>query len=586
MKYRLTEGFHAGIIYQFNRSSGRTRNLEGSDSYFARDLVNTYTIVNPDGTLTRPIPAGGILDQAFNSFDSHNIRASLNYTKTMNRHQLSSVAGWEVRKVNTTTGNHRSYGYDDDHASSSPVDYITLFKRYNNPSATQSIPNTDFDAALTDRFISYYANSAYTYNSRYTFSASARLDQSNLFGVKSNQKGVPLWSAGLAWNISDEKFYKLAALPYLRMRLSYGHTGNIDKSLSSFTTAVYSRTVASQTRLPYATIQNPPNPELRWERVKIWNAGLDFSTLANRLSGSVEFYNKAGYDLIGDTRFPPSSGIVNFRGNTANTRGKGVDLTLTTLNINRRIRWNTDILFSWNKEEVSKYLVKSGSANYLQFGVAGGVPLEGRPLYAIYSYDWNGLDPKTGDPVGFLNNAPSLDYARIISTSTPETIHFNGSSKPLLFGALRNTWSYRGLSASVNITYRLGYYFRKNSVTYGNSNGLGTHGDYSNRWQNPGDELSTTVPSVPVSANTNRDNFYLYSGVLVQKGDHIRIQDVNIGYDLSTLRLRNIKLQRAEVYCYANNLGLLWKANKVGIDPDYQAGPPPFSLSAGIRIGL
>ncbi len=587
LKYRLIEGLHAGIMFQYSRRNGNSRNIGSADSYFARDLINTYTIVNTDGTLTRPIPAGGILDQASSSTTSRSLRASLSYNKTMDkRHHISSIAGWEIRILNTMSDNHRSYGYDNEHAASSPVDYITLFKRYTNPASTQTIPNTDYETALSDRFISYYANGAYTYDNRYIVSASARLDQSNLFGVKSNQKGVPLWSAGFAWNLSDEKFYYAAWLPYLRMRLTYGHTGNIDKSLSSFTTASFSRTVAAQTRLPYATIQNPPNPELRWERVKIWNAGLDFSTLGNKLSGSLELYSKAGFDLIGDTRFPPSSGIINFRGNTANTRGKGVDFTLGTVNIDRTVKWNTDLLFSWNKEEVSKYLVKSGTSNYLQFGVGGGVPLEGRPLYSIYSYGWNGLDPQTGNPLGYLNNVPSMDYARIISTSTPETINFNGSSKPLFFGAIRNTWSYRSLSASLNITYRLGYYFRKNSVSYGNTNGLGTHGDYSKRWQKPGDELITNVPSIPVSGNSSRDNFYLYSDVLVGKGDHIRIQDVNITYDLAKLKIRGVKLQQAQVYCYANNLGLLWKANQAGTDPDYQAGPPPLSLSAGFKMSF
>ncbi len=587
LRYRIVDGLHAGLMFQYSRTNGSDRNLRSADSYFSRNLINNYTSVNADGTLNRPIPLGGILDQGSGSSNSRNLRASLNYNKTLNaRHHLSSVAGWDVRTLNTLSANYRLYGYDNEHASSSPVDYITLFKRYSNPLITQTISNSDFEASLTDRFISYYANGSYSYDSRYTVSASARFDQSNLFGVKSNQKGIPLWSAGFAWNISDEKFYQAAWLPYLRLRLSYGHTGNIDRSLSSFTTASFSRTPAAQTRLPFASIQNPPNPELRWERVKIWNAGLDFSALTNRLNGSLEVYSKSGFDLIGDTRFPPSSGILNFRGNTANTKGRGIDFTLGTLITDRNVKWNTDFLLSWSQEEVSKYLVKSGTANYLQFGSGGGIPLEGRPLYSIYSYEWNGLDPQTGNPLGYLSNVVSTDYTRIIATSTPESLNYNGTSKPLFFGALRNSWSYRGVSASVNISYRLGYYFRRNSATYGNTGGLGTHGDYSRRWQKPGDELITQVPSIPVSGNTSRDNFYTFSEVLVEKGDHIRLQDVTLGYDLSKLKIPGIKFQQAQFYCYANNLGVLWKANEADLDPDYQAGPPPFSISAGFRVGF
>src|SRR5690606_39226809 len=147
-------------------SSGKDRNLEDAGSYFARDLVNNFTALNADGTLTRAIPAGGILDQLHSSSVSRNLRASLNFTKALNtRHHISSVAGWEARISNSSSGRHRLYGYDDQHASISPVDYITLFKRYSNPAATQAIPNADYETELTDRFISYYANGAYTYNS-------------------------------------------------------------------------------------------------------------------------------------------------------------------------------------------------------------------------------------------------------------------------------------------------------------------------------------------------------------------------------------------------------------------------------------
>src|SRR5690606_22514915 len=101
---------------------------------------------------------------------------------------------------------------------------------------------------------------------------SGRIDQSNLFGVNTNQKSVPLWSIGAAWDISKEPFYSFEFLPYLKLRGSYGFNGNIDKTVSAYTTARFFSN-NSITGYNYVIVDNPPNPELRWEKIKIFNTG-------------------------------------------------------------------------------------------------------------------------------------------------------------------------------------------------------------------------------------------------------------------------------------------------------------------------
>src|SRR5690606_779101 len=143
-----------------------------------------------------------------------------------------------------------------------------------------------------DRNRSYYFNLGYDYDQRYVVTASFRKDESNLFGVKSNKKGVPLWSVGGAWNAHRENFMQVSWLNSLRVRLTYGYNGNVDKSATAMLTALTS----SGTTIffdPYYTIQNPPNPSLRWERVENINIGLDFSAgETDRISGTLEFYRK------------------------------------------------------------------------------------------------------------------------------------------------------------------------------------------------------------------------------------------------------------------------------------------------------
>src|SRR5690606_21948526 len=113
-----------------------------------------------------------------------------------------------------------------------------------------------------------------------------------------------------------------------------------------------------------------------------------------------------------------------------------------------------------------------------------------------------------------------------------------------------------------------------------------SHGDFAQRWQQPGDERATQVPSMPEVNNTNRNNFYMYSDKLVDRGDHIRLQDVQLGYNFDNIGRNLWKIQSMQIYGYVNNLGTLWVSNRWGIDPDYEAGPPPTTYALGLRLTL
>ncbi|WP_162842828.1 SusC/RagA family TonB-linked outer membrane protein [Mucilaginibacter pineti] len=580
LKYKIIPGLNAEILYQYERSQSDGRNLQSGQAYYTRNLINNFTQVNPDGPLTYNIPPGGILDKSNSDFVSQNFRGQLNYIKQWGaKNEINALAGYEVKDLHTIGNTYRLYGYDNDHATSQTVNYISPFGQYYYPGVTGQIPNKDAESDLTDRYRSYYANASYTYDRRYIFSGSTRFDESNLFGVKTNQKGVPLWSAGFAWNISNESFYKNDWLPYLKLRATYGYNGNVYKNVSAYTTAYY-YSHAPDTQLPYASIQNPPNPELRWERVKIINLGLDFSTKANTISGSVDYYHKNGIDLIGTTPYAPSTGITTFTGNNAGTTGNGMDVILNTRNIDRRFKWNTNFLFSLAYDKVTNYKTPVIGLGAL------GQPVVGHPQYSMFSYQWAGLDPQTGEPRGYLNGVVSKDYTGIINSATSANIVYNGPARPTKFGSVRNTFSFDNFSLSANITYRLGYYFRKESVDYSSIlTGKGGSGDYALRWQNPGDEGHTNIPSIPSAIDYNRDSFYQLSSVLVEKGDNIRLQDVTLSYDLNKAQLNRLPFNKIRFYLYANNIGIIWRANRSGLDPDYPyAAPPVRTIAAGLKI--
>ncbi|NCD69098.1 SusC/RagA family TonB-linked outer membrane protein [Mucilaginibacter agri] len=584
LKYIILPGLNAQVLYQYDHTLTRGRNLQSLDTYYTRTLINQFT-QGTAGSLTRPVPLGGILDRLDGESINHDIRGQLNYDYHQGPHRLTAIGGYELQTLHVNSLGNRLYGYDGAHATSQPVDYQSIFFMYDNPFNINTIPYADYETDATDHYVSWYGNAAYTFRDKYTLTGSARFDRSNLFGVTTNRKGVPLWSAGLGWAISREDFYHLSWMPELKFRATYGYNGNINKSLSAFTTASYFDGSDSQSRLPYATIINPPNPELQWERIRNINLGLDFALFGSRLSGTFEYFFKQGKNLIGSTAFAPSTGVSIFTGNTASSAGQGLDFNLTSHNLTGRLGWVTDFFLSYITDKVTGYDQQSSASLYLTGGGNGFYPLKGKPLYAIYSYRWAGLDPQTGDPMGYLNGQASKEYAKIINGTTPATLIYNGPSRPQVFGALRNTFSYGPVSISANITYKFGYYFRRNSIRYNSDYGLSSqHGDYSQRWQQPGDELNTIVPSVPASFVSGRDNLYTYSEALVDKGDHIRLQDIQFSYTLGR-KSKFLQAHPFQLYGYASNLGIIWRANKEGIDPDaVTTYPAPRTYAAGIRM--
>lgn len=582
---KLTSFLSAAIHYMYNNIRSDGRNHQSVDSYFARNLINSFTQVDESDRLSFPIPIGGILDKSESILTNHNFRSQLNINKQWNKaHEINGILGFEIKDQGIRNDSYRKYGYNDDLGTSSAVSYRIPYTQYwSGWGSTAVIPYNDRQSQSVERYRSYYTNLIYGYSKRYILSASARLDQSNIFGVDANQKGVPLYSMGASWIISAENFYNINWLPLLKIRTSFGYNGNVFRNISSRTTAKYETFYwdAINTGLPFATIINPPYPGLRWERVRVTNLGLDFNLKNSRISGSIDYFSKVGLDLIGTTETDPTTGVYSFTGNTANTKTTGMDITLSAVNIDRRFRWQTGFVASILKDRVTSYGMELAKYDY---PVNPGLPLVGKPLFALYSYPWAGLDSENGMPLGYLDSEISNNYSEMMFSGSPEDLVFNGSTRPTFSGSLRNTFSLANFSLSVNVVYRMGYYFRRNSINYTNVLAAqGGHGDFSKRWMQPGDEAFTDVPSMP-SVSDLSVTYYLSSNQLALKGDHIRLQDVNLSYRLRKQNWRSLPVNSVDIYVYANNLGTLWVANDEKIDPDFQGGPLPRTIALGLKF--
>lgn len=591
INYRLWKNLTADLRYQYQKQNGLRQNLYHEDAFFVRDIVNRYSSIGEDDVL-RNIPVGAIQHRYDDHMESHNGRFQLNYSNHWGVNGIDAIGGFEVREIRTAGNTSGVYGYNIENGTSMAINYNTYYRLY--PSGSSLVPEVKGVSGTLDRFRSYYTNIAFTHRARYVLSMSGRIDQSNLFGVAANQRAVPLWSVGAKWKLGDEGFYRLEWLPNLQLKATYGYNGNLDNSVTALTTARIGS--ASFTGLSNASIVSPPNPNLRWEKTSMLNLGLEFGTRNQRIYGSLDYFKKKSQDLIGEGPIGITTGISKYKGNVASMKGQGFDLMLQTRNIEGKFKWHSIWLLSYAVDEITDYKLSPVALSDLFFDNSIArqsvfySPLKGKPLFGIYSYQWAGLDSENGNPLGYLHGEISDNYAAMNSLTNTgiDDLIFHGRATPPFFGSLRNDFRLGKWSVSANIVYSFGHFFRKPTIYYDNlfRTYSSLHADYNDRWQKSGDEAFTTVPSLQYPVKAGRDGFYANSEVNVRRGGLIRLSDINVGYRPFQGAVKNYLIQDIELYAYVNNIGLLWTANKDGIDPEAGAMPRPLAISAGFKLNF
>jgi len=587
LRAKLISCLTASVNYQYERQTTHGEVLQDEQAYFVRDMVNRFTQVGADGSVVYPVPKGGIRDLSDQSTMVHNLRGQLSLNKSWGIHQVDAIMGGEIRQTHSTQNDGRLYGYHGDILTFGQVDYTRTYPLF--ISGTGFIPDQTYIRDGLTRYVSAYFNGAYHYRDRYAVSFSGRRDASNLFGVNINNKWNPLWSAGLSWNISEEPFYKLSFLPYLKLRITNGFSGNTDQSMAAVTTISYmNNSVYTQT--PYAQFDNYNNPELKWETSRITNFGIDFRTKGNRIYGSIEHYLRKGKDLFGTYPLDYTTGIGStIVKNVAAMKGSGWDVELSSINIKGAISWHTNLNLSFYTDEVTEYYLPSVEGNRFVTSTNGITGLEGKPVYAMFSYRWAGLDPQTGEARGFLGGEVSKDYAKLTGADVMvEDLVYHGPVLPRTYGSLGNTLTWKKLSFTFRLMFKFGHYFRRETIAYNDlyANWRG-HADFSRRWQQAGDEMYTNIPALIYPVTSALQKFYTGASPFVEHADHIRLQYIHLSYDCSGIQ--GLPFKSLQCYATASNLGLLWKRTKEDIDPEYigsLAIPPAMNVALGVKIGL
>ena len=455
---------------------------------------------------------------------------TLNFNRTFaDKHNVSAMAGYEYwqSKISRFDGTATGFAFD----------FLTELAGANKP---QSITSWYTQAAL----ISWLGHAEYSYMEKYFASASFRRDGSSVFGA--DNKWGNFFSVGASWRIKQEDFLKdVDAISDLKLRVSYGTSGNnagLDRYQSlGLWTASDTYQYGYNSGLGHTSLSNP---ELGWEKQKMLNIGIDFGFIKNRISGSVEFFNKTSDALLYEFPLPGSYGITSVMMNLAKVRNRGVEFAINATPVQTKdFVWDLDFNFSYNSDKI---LDLAGDDDIIM-GDTKKIWKVGESQYEFYMPTWAGVDPANGDPLWKLGDGTTNNY----SLADYET---QGRATPWGFGSLSNNLSWRGINLSFMFYYNLGGKFYDslyaNMMHEGNNSGKNINIDELNAWT-----PSNTSTDVPKFYNLNDNQSNSPSTRFLYDATYIKLKNVNLSYSLPRrLLMKSDIVSAVRFYINADNL--------------------------------
>lgn len=566
---KLTEGVNVSVMYQAGRESMVSRNVYSAEAHYTENMINNAAQIDTDGKIIYNIPQGGQVTENRGVTSSYTLRAQLNVNRTIaKRHSITVLAGAERRRLWSEQTNAWRMGYDDRGLTWAMIDAKKLSSGLKGTEATNGMFTLyNYDSkngfiAAEDRFVSFFGNLGYTYDGRYSLTGSMRIDESNLFGTDPKYRHAPLWSAGASWNIANEHFMKnrISAMDRLILRMTYGINGNVAKNTGPY--IIVQSGYDSDSEANYNKITSPPNDQLRWEKTRTVNTGMDISVLGNRISLSLDYYWKKSTDLLGYIPLDPTLGWESVMVNYGSMKNRGIEVALHSLNIRKAdFEWRTAFIFSHNKNK----LTHSTSKNDAVWNYLSGANVEGYPLNPLFSYNYAGLSDK-GHPLVYDENG-----GKGTAVSDKEALIYGGTETPKYTGSFTNTFNWRNLELSFMFIFNGGNVMRNYSAPYiTNYESIASNvsADVFNRWQNAGDENKGNVtPAYNFDAPYTTSQLWSYRHTNVVKADYIRLRNISLSYDLPSKYLKTLHLSGVQLHMQAQNL-FLWTANGQKIDPE------------------
>ena len=553
------------------------------------------------------MPYGGIRNSQNIIDERYDGQLKAHYNDTFGRngeHSLSAVAGLEVFEERHLNEWFNAYGVNYN------LGYLTTY----SPLLFTNLRNKGkqyYEIRPTlDRGVSLVGNVDYTLLGRYRVNASYRREGTNQFGRARTIRYIPTWNVGGNWSIDQEAFFpKLKPLSSLSMSLSYGMSGTIPY--------VHNALPRLKTLLPFfgdanliepgVYIDEPANYDLTYEKMYELNWGLNFGLFDERISAGITLFNRQGRDLI-DQVLPQGTGgfVDELYGNVAQMSAKGIELSLTTKNIQTRdFSWSTSITYSRNTNKVTRLNTSPSVKNLTD---EKGAARQGYPLNSLFSIPFYKLD-ENGHPRFFLpDGADVLPDGRHITSpkmggqvswtaSKPEEIDYlvySGTRTPTDQGGINNSFSFKNFRLGVYVYYSFGGVKRlpeQFATKYNDYQVMGK--EFNRRWLRAGDEERTNVPVIATDAHRQANPYlsnaytnYNKSDVRIAKTDYIQLRDISLSYTVPKSFVDRLRLSSLALKLQASNVALLYADKKLNgalpYDYDYQPHSYIFTATVGL----
>ena len=476
------------------------------------------------------------------------------YSNRFGNHNINALAGYSWKNHNYQYAFMDNYDFPSD-------DYT-----YNNIGIGKALSLGRANQSSTqnsNRLVGWFGRLNYNFADRYFLSASVRYEGSSKFGADHKWGTFPAVSAG--WTISKENFMKnVKALSLLKIRAGYGVTGT-EPSSSYMSLNSISLDGYGYYKGEWINLLKPsgnPNPDLRWEKKKEFNAGLDFGFLDNRIYGSIDYYRRTTSDLIWSYSVPKPPYVSDYiTANAGTIRNTGVEASLNIIPVQTKdFNWLSTINFSTNKNKlVSLSNDEFIAGSYFDTNTliapiqqASHRIEEGQPIGNFYGYKSVGVDDN-GHWLVESANGSTISLA----DATAEDKKVIGNGLPKWYLSFNNTFSYKNFDLSVTMRGAFDYKILNLPKMYlGSPNALGT-----------GNVLSSAFDKVMDGHALAYDQELAYVSYYLEDGDYWKIDNVTFGYTPNLSRLKWLKKLR--LYVSISNLATI--TGYSGIDPEVNA---------------
>ncbi|QNF32794.1 SusC/RagA family TonB-linked outer membrane protein [Adhaeribacter swui] len=558
---------------------------------------NKFLYRDPDNPEAEPVvvlPYGGFYNTNDDNLVNYNFRNQLEWDKTFNEiHTVRLFTSQELRYTDRQNKTFNGYGYQYDKGGVPYVDYRLI---------KQNIEGNFNYYGMTmryERFLAFMANGAYSFRGKYNLNGTVRYDGSNLLGQARTARWLPTWNVSGSWNVDTEPFMQsfLDKVNRLTLRATYGLTASMGNATNS---SLVLNNIS--TRRPYLSevesaigIQYLENSELTWEKQYETNVGMDIGLFNEKLSLTIDAYKRNGFDLIGSIRTSGIGGEEYKVANYADMESKGLELTLSSNLINEKdYGFRTQLTGAYNKGKITE--LRNDPDIWSLVGPNGGA-LQGYPYRGLFSIDFQGLDPQNGSPV-FINEDGEKSGDVYLQSDKIQHLKYEGSVDPIVTGGWFNSFRYKNFSLSALVTYSAGNVIRLNPAFKSSYTDLDAMPkEFLNRWTLPGDENTTTIPSILDRIEESQltgypYNNYNYSTARVADGDFVRLKQATLTYNLPAARLSGIGFNMVSLSLVANNIWLIYADKKLnGQDPEFfgaggVATPIPRQFTLSLKAGF